>query len=505
MMKRIVGLLTLVLLITALGACNNKTADKAPEATLLHNVALRTSVSFEFTIDHPDDLVENSLEATIYRKTTNARVNSISIINQDGVFVGQVANLLVNETYRIEVTATHNKKPVVLLDFEISTSPEGSVEQPKEIRTVNELLEVRFDTAGHFKLMQDIDLAGQNWTPLFNSVSPFTGVFDGNGFTISNYKQESSTQYVGFFGYSRGTIKNFHVSDVTITITRASDLYIGAVVAYTTGVVENVSTSNVVITGTSTGISRLFLGGLVGYMTNTATLKDSRVEDLNITASGATLVRIGGLIGYNATGNVSNVHASGNINGALNVTNINRTDDSVLDIGGIVADNRGTILDAFSNVAITATTTNAASAIKNDFARIGLIAGHNVLDIQRSVATGSVTLSSADVKYVYVGGLVGLHTNGRVLNSVYVTTDDLTVSVDNAEVKWVNAGLGLNLSARINDYVVQSSASLTLNDETITVSEPTISDADVAIETTYTSRNITDSIKDALRALGILS
>ena len=53
------------------------------------------------------------------------------------------------------------------------------------------------------------------WTPIGNNASPYTGTFDGNGKTISGLYFDSSTNYVGLFGYvgSDGTISNVCVVD----------------------------------------------------------------------------------------------------------------------------------------------------------------------------------------------------------------------------------------------------------------------------------------------------
>ena len=70
----------------------------------------------------------------------------------------------------------------------------------------------------YFKLMADIDLTefledenpDQGWQPVGTSSSPFKGVLDGNGKTVSGlWINRSSLDYVGFFGnFTGGTIMN---------------------------------------------------------------------------------------------------------------------------------------------------------------------------------------------------------------------------------------------------------------------------------------------------------
>ena len=70
------------------------------------------------------------------------------------------------------------------------------------------------DLDKHFRLMADIDLSGITVTS-FNIIGyyvrenspdnkPFTGVFDGNGHTISNFSYSTGTNYIGVFGYVCG-------------------------------------------------------------------------------------------------------------------------------------------------------------------------------------------------------------------------------------------------------------------------------------------------------------
>ena len=56
--------------------------------------------------------------------------------------------------------------------------------------------------AGRYILTADINLSGKKWLPIGVSESnPFTGVFDGRGFRISNFKiYAKDAQYAGFFG-----------------------------------------------------------------------------------------------------------------------------------------------------------------------------------------------------------------------------------------------------------------------------------------------------------------
>lgn len=66
----------------------------------------------------------------------------------------------------------------------------------------------------HYKLTDNINLKGKSIMPIGTGPeAPFSGIFDGNCFTISNFKIDSAnTPYAGFFGY----VKDGMVINLTI-------------------------------------------------------------------------------------------------------------------------------------------------------------------------------------------------------------------------------------------------------------------------------------------------
>ena len=87
---------------------------------------------------------------------------------------------------------------------------EGTEESPFLITNQEELSLISDFPACHFKLMNDIELQGE-----WHSATKFSGVFDGNGNTISNLTisnsiNDSSPSY-GLFGNNYGIITNLEV------------------------------------------------------------------------------------------------------------------------------------------------------------------------------------------------------------------------------------------------------------------------------------------------------
>ena len=86
------------------------------------------------------------------------------------------------------------------------------------IMTVEQLRGIRMD--GNYRLGQDLDLGGMEWTPLGTEDAPFTGSLDGQGFTVSNFKITQPGKYLGLFGLvENAAFSDLHVEEFTIDVT----------------------------------------------------------------------------------------------------------------------------------------------------------------------------------------------------------------------------------------------------------------------------------------------
>jgi hypothetical protein len=62
-------------------------------------------------------------------------------------------------------------------------------------------------------------MSGKIWTPIGTSSQPFQGIFDGNGYTVSNLTMadNASYDYAGLIGYAKNaTIRNVIAKNVTL-------------------------------------------------------------------------------------------------------------------------------------------------------------------------------------------------------------------------------------------------------------------------------------------------
>ncbi|WP_270738649.1 fimbrillin family protein [Coprobacter fastidiosus] len=112
-------------------------------------------------------------------------------------------------------------------------------------------------------LTSDIDLSGIDWTPIgIDYNHQYTGIFNGNGKTITGLTVTTSDRYAGLFGCigSGGTVKNVTLKNVQITNDNSSGSA-GGVAGDSYGNIENCSVSGSVSGSGMNGIA----GGVVGF------------------------------------------------------------------------------------------------------------------------------------------------------------------------------------------------------------------------------------------------
>jgi hypothetical protein len=182
----------------------------------------------------------------------------------------------------------------------------------------------------HFKLVVDINLADYTGTQ-FNIIENFTGVFDGNGHTISNFTYSSpGAEVIGLFRHVNGP--NAEIKDLGLInpyLEAGTYLVVGSLVGrMETGVITNCYVEGGSVSGD------FFVGGLVGvkiYGTITNCYSDASVsgnED------------VGGLVGYNR-GTIYNCYSTGSISGQN-------------DVGGLVGyDSVGIITNCYSKASVS--------------------------------------------------------------------------------------------------------------------------------------------------------
>ncbi len=155
------------------------------------------------------------------------------------------------------------------------------------IRTAEDLNNVRNDLTGKYILMNDIDLSVyDNWSPIGDAATPFTGTLDGNGYTIENMKitqTKTDTVYAGFFGkIQMAEIRNLIING-SVKVSSDNAVYVGIVSA----VASNSVISNCITYGSveACAKTRLDVGGFIGTFNSTYSINKS-VNYASITTYG---------------------------------------------------------------------------------------------------------------------------------------------------------------------------------------------------------------------------
>ena len=138
---------------------------------------------------------------------------------------------------------------------------------------------------------------GNGFLPIGNSTNKFQGTFNGNGHKISNlYINRETTDYVGLFGNTTGTIKNLTIDNVNVT----GNKYVGGLSGYSNGTFTNI-TANTTVKGITN------VGGLSGYSYGT------NIKRPNITSTVEGSTNVGGLSGD--SGNVYSAQITSTVTG----------------------------------------------------------------------------------------------------------------------------------------------------------------------------------------------
>ena len=147
------------------------------------------------------------------------------------------------------------------------------------------------------KLMNNIDLGNEEWTPIgqtgstYGATAYFQGNFDGKGYTISNLKIENTnvgaSYAAGLFGFldcgQTGVIKNINVNGANIK----GHHWTGVIAGYVSGTVENCHVSNAVVTCTHANDDACGdkAGVIAGYINgDQGTIKSCTAKDSTVTA-----------------------------------------------------------------------------------------------------------------------------------------------------------------------------------------------------------------------------
>ncbi len=203
----------------------------------------------------------------------------------------------------------------------------ASIENAIPISTKAEFNNIRNNLSGNYYLICDIEFSesdfssdgdyynsGKGFVPIGNGKNPFTGTFDGRGYTVSGINIA-----VSGYVYSM-TVTPVNTDIVTLEddgwtgdyiITPTPTLNVSPAVGVfgsNKGTVKNVNINNCIITAASSNSAALYVGGVAGH--NNGDILNCSVKN-NISCNSKSY--IGGITGYQSGGNIKNCSVFGTI------------------------------------------------------------------------------------------------------------------------------------------------------------------------------------------------
>ena len=209
---------------------------------------------------------------------------------------------------------------------EVNTVGQGDSTDPFRIYTAEQLAGVysyvnkEGKESSCYKLMADIDMAGYSVEPIGTEQHPYKGIFDGNGYTISNLnitktvKVGSDGYSIGMFGFvaASGVVKDVRLLQASVSFAQSGSVSAGLIAGRNEGTI-------------------------MGIYINGSSISAESKSWLNIKNA---YFDLGAVVGYNNGGVISSVDVTADINGkvkGLNVAGIQIFGrKSLINVGAVV-------------------------------------------------------------------------------------------------------------------------------------------------------------------------
>ncbi len=298
---------------------------------------------------------------------------------------------------------------------------------------VNKNGDGNYCTGKKFKLANDIDFENKNYTPIGMFDTPFGGIFDGGGYTISNINCEVELACVGLFGAisNNSAIQNLNLNNCkfkNILDDTAYNIFSGSIVGVNNGTISNCHITEGTVSKDNK-CNSTYIGGIAGQ--NNGTIENSSYVG-EVTDSGTVneYHEVGGIVGFS---NESNAKIKNCV--AQAVVQCTSEDDKPKYVGGIVGNNYlseisdnlfvGKGENALGNKGTRGAIAGAnGGKLENNFYANTEIGGVNGADIEGGTApteTFTITLSAG----VQVTGA------GKLENNQYVCSAAFPVTISN--------------------------------------------------------------------------
>jgi len=274
----------------------------AKAADVLSNVVVNnTGLIQAQTVQNIGGVIKLLSDAQVGAVNVSGTLDASAPDTGNGGFIETSAAIVtVQDSAQITVQAANGLAGLWLINPTIITS---------SINNLHQLQLMSMDLTANYTLGADIDAtatstwnSGAGFVPVGTLSTPFTGSFDGLGYTISNLTiNQPTSNHIGLFGGNAGTISNVGLVGTSVT----GNSNVGGLVGTNT----SGSIINCYATGSVTGSS--YVGGLVGY-------NGGGISNTYSTGTVSGNDGIGGLVGYN-TGNGTIINTNVTVVGSTQV------------------------------------------------------------------------------------------------------------------------------------------------------------------------------------------
>ena len=205
----------------------------------------------------------------------------------------QITHLLISdaENYVFEV---HNMKDLIYLAADIEGLREARNDPENPVGKLPS-----------YNQLKDINGLDENGFMFIENITEFDGIYNGNGYSISNASVISGKNYGGLFGYLKGVYENGvlvsgiieNLNLINIMVNANGAYYIGNIVGYAEGgrISGCVVQGSLKVSSVLTENYNIDIGGIVGFAQNTIIENVSFAGYINVKT--ASSVSAGGIAG----------------------------------------------------------------------------------------------------------------------------------------------------------------------------------------------------------------
>lgn len=343
-------------------------------------------------------------------------------------------------------------------DGNITLTAQWQKQEIIELYTAEDLAQVVYELSANYILQADIDLQNAEWNIIGDKSNPFTGTFDGNHHTVSNFKISKTADYIGFFGANSGTIKNLRLTGANIT---SGILGAGILVGYNTGRIEECMVQG------NINCRAASVGGMIGIVYGASYLSNSQAL-IDIHSSSTASLYIGGLIGTANKNNDNIVDINQcSVSGTISGESIRYESGGWVCAGGLVGTGYVQIHNCsfIGNIKVNVSSRESGNSRCQSNGYAGGLLGRGSGYIENSFAITSIggkiySYSGNNYAYatIYAGGILGYGYAETTLINCFAHVVEYTIALD-ASSGYAFAGfheenyfggLSGNVSAEIN-------------------------------------------------------